>query len=307
MPGDATQGSPSDPSYLSTEADKKQREWYRFIMRLLREPGAFTGIIMLALLVTGAVLAPYLTPYEYDQQITGAVLQPPFWSPGGSTEHLLGTDSLGRDLLTRVLYGARVSLIVGVMAVVIQGVVGSVLGLVAGYFGGPIDSLIMRLLDIQFSIPFLVLAMGILMVLGSGFTKVIIVLGLTGWIMYARIVRGQVLSLRETEFILAARCLGTRHSRIIGRHILPNVLGSIVVVATLQVPRMILAEASLSFLGLGVQPPTPAWGSMVAAGRDYLFGYWWVATIPGIAISLTVLAINQVGDTLRDLLDPTLR
>jgi peptide/nickel transport system permease protein len=226
--------------------------------------------------------------------------------PEGTTEYLLGSDPLGRDILSRIVYGSRISLIVGVAAVAIQGSIGVLLGLVAGYYGGLADRLIMRLADLQLSIPFLVLALALIAALGSGLKNVIIVLGLTGWMGYGRVVRAEVLALKHQEFVDAARAIGMRSQRIVFRHILPNTMDSAVVMATLQAAKMMTSEAVLSFLGLGVQPPTPSWGGMVADGRSYVASHWWIALFPGLAIFVTVLSLNLVGDWLRDSFDPTL-
>jgi peptide/nickel transport system permease protein len=263
--------------------------------------GVLVGSIALA-----AVLAPWLAPYDPSAQAIVRRLRPPIWA-AGTLEHVLGTDSLGRDVLSRLLFGARVSLLVGLSAVAVQGAVGTVLGLTAGYFKGRVDLLIMRLADLQLSIPPLVLAIGVIAVLGSSLTNIILILGLTGWPYYGRLVRSEVLSIRERDFVLAARAVGASDSTILWRHVFPNVTTSLTVAATFAVPLMIIAEASLSFLGLGVPPSVPTWGSMVADGRDFLGTAWWIATLPGIAILLTVLGINLFGDGLRDALDPRTR
>ncbi len=225
---------------------------------------------------------------------------------GGTREHLLGTDHLGRDVLSRLIYGARVALIVGVTTVAVSGLVGLGIGLVAGYFGGWADTAFMRLLDIQLSMPFMLLALTIIGILGPSLRNIVIVLALTGWVVYARIVRAEILSLRTREFVVACRSLGGSNARIIVQHLLPNVRSSVLVVSTIEVARMMLLESALSFLGLGVRPPTPSWGAMLADGRIYLASAWWLPTLPGLAISVTVLAVNTVGDGLRDYLDPEL-
>jgi len=270
------------------------------------------AVIIIAFAVIAAVfvcalLAPVLAPHDPVEQDLAIRLTPPMWSLGGSSRHPLGTDALGRDLLSRIIYGARVSLIVGFAAVAVQGTVGSVLGLCSGYYGGRLDALLMRLADIQLAIPFLALAIAVMSVLGAGLRNVIIVLGVSGWVIYGRVVRGEVLSVREREYVEATRALGSGSARIMFRHILPNVSSSLLVISTLEIARMIIAEASLSYLGLGVHPPTPTWGGMVADGRNWIMTSWWISTLPGAAIFVTVLSVNIMGDFLRDLLDPTLR
>jgi peptide/nickel transport system permease protein len=252
-----------------------------------------------------AVFAPLLAPYDPNHQNISRRFAPPMSAPGGDLL-LLGADALGRDILSRIIFGAQISLIVGIGAVLVQGGLGVLLGLLAGYYRR-LDNLIMRVADVQLGIPFFVLALAVIAVLGPGLTNIIIVLGLTGWVIYARVVRGEVLSVRRRDYVDAARIVGVPDWRIIARHILPNVSSSIIVIATLEVARMIIAEASLSFLGLGVQPPTPTWGGMVADGRNYISVSWWVSTFPGLAILVTALGINLLGDWLRDTLDPGLR
>jgi peptide/nickel transport system permease protein len=267
--------------------------------------------LVLAAVVTGAIVAAALftstlAPRDpLDQDIVER-LTPPVLFPGGSTEHWLGTDHLGRDVLSRLIHGARIAVIVGVTTVVISGLLGLGIGLVAGYFGGLADTGLMRLLDIQLSMPFMLLALSIIGILGPSLRNIVIVLAITGWVIYARVVRAEILSLRTRDFVAACRSLGGSDLRIILRHLLPNVISSVIVIATLEVGRMMLLESALSFLGLGVRPPTPSWGSMLADGRVYLASAWWLATFPGLAISVTVLSINVVGDWLRDYLDPEL-
>ncbi len=226
------------------------------------------------------------------------------WVSGGTIDYPLGTDTLGRDVLSRLLYGARISLIVGLSAVCISGVLGVSLGLLAGYYGGRLDDVLMRLGDIQLAFPILVLAIAVLAVLGASLGNVILVLGISGWVTYARIVRGETLSLKQREFVEAARAIGSPDGSIIWYHILPNILPPVTVVATFSVARVIIAEASLSFLGLGIPPPTPSWGAMLDEGRNYITTAWWLALFPGLAILFLVLGINLVGDWVRDVLDP---
>src|SRR5262249_15046572 len=230
--------------------------------------------------------------------------RPPMWSAGGSAGHPLGTDTLGRDVLSRLLYGARVSLVIGLAAVIVSGAVGVALGILAGYYGGWLDDLLMRGGDAELAFPVLLLGVALLSVLGAGLLNLVLVLALSGWITYARIVRGETLSLREREFVDAARGLGAGDLHVMRRHVLPNVWAPLAVVATFSVARTIIAEASLSFLGLGFPAPAPSWGAMLDEGRNYITTGWWLALFPGLAILLVVLGINLAGDWLRDVLDP---
>ena len=225
----------------------------------------------------------------------------------GTAEHLLGTDQVGRDLLARMIYGGRVSLVVGVAAVIISATIGVLLGLSAGYFGGNTDWTIMTLINVMLTFPFVLLALAVIAVLGPNLVNMIIVLGVAGWPIYARVVRAETLAIREREFVLAGRALGMGHVRLVFRQIVPNLVSTIVVIATLQVAQVIILESFLSFLGLGVQPPTPAWGNMLGEGRVYMLNSWWIATFPGLAIFVTTLVINLMGNALRDWLDPHLK
>jgi peptide/nickel transport system permease protein len=273
-------------------------------MRAPRDGVALLGLVVIAASVLLAAIAPALAPADPVKLDLLERLTPPAWMDGGSWHHPLGTDTLGRDVVSRLLYGARVSLVVGFSAVVLAGALGVALGLVAGYYGGRVDALLMRLGDVQLAFPALVLAIAVLAVVGSGLANVVLVLSVTGWVTYARIARGETLSLRHREFVEGARALGARDVAILWRHVLPNVLPSISVVATFSVARTIIAEASLSFLGLGIPPPVPSWGAMLDEGRNYLTTGWWLALFPGLAILAVVLGINVVGDWLRDTLDP---
>ena len=263
---------------------------------------ALAGALVILAAVVVAVAAPALAPGDPIKNSLLDRLTPPTW--GG--EHPLGTDTLGRDVASRLLHGARVSLLVGFSAVLLAGVSGVVLGLVSGWYRGWLDDVLMRLGDVQLAFPVLVLAVAVLAVLGASVLNLILVLGVTGWITYARIVRGEVLTLRERDFVAAARALGADDAWILRRHLLPNVLPPITVVATFSVARTIVAEASLSFLGLGIPAPAPSWGAMLDEGRNYITTGWWLALFPGLAILLLVLGINLVGDWLRDVLDPRL-
>ncbi|MGQ0562005.1 MAG: oligopeptide ABC transporter permease [Gemmatimonadota bacterium] len=264
---------------------------------------ALSGLIILVLMYLVALLAPLIAPYDPIAQRD--IVATSFLAP--SAQHWLGTDRFGRDVLSRILYGARISLSIGFIATLISITLGTMLGAVAGFFGGKIDALLMRFTDMVLSFPRLVLLIMIVALFSPSIAVIIAVLGLTQWPNTTRIVRGDVLSLREREFVQAAHALGMGKARIIFRHLIPNVLAPVIVTATLGIGNTIVLEASLSFLGLGVQPPAPSWGNMVADGRDSLLGAWWVATFPGLTIVLAVLAFNLVGDGLRDALDPRLR
>jgi peptide/nickel transport system permease protein len=263
--------------------------------------------VILAIVVIAALVGPALAPHGPAEGFITEALQPPVWQRGGTTNHLLGTDVLGRDIFSRLLYGARVSLEVGIIAVGLAGTVGVTLGLLAGYFGGWPDVLIMRWLDIQMSVPAILLALLLTAVFSPGLTTVIAVVIVVYWTGYARLVRGETLAVKQRDYVQLARVAGLSHRTIILRHILPNVFNSVIVVATLQLGSVIIFEASLSFLGLGVQSPQVAWGSMLAEGRQYVRTAWWISVIPGLAIMLVVLSINLLGDWLRDRLDPKLR
>jgi len=265
---------------------------------------ALTGSAILLLIVLAVVFAPRLAPYGPLEQHIVDRLRPPVFA-GGSSQYLLGTDPVGRDVLSRIIFGSRVSVAVGLSAVLIGGSLGLTLGMLSGYYGAAADMIIMRIADLQLAIPFLVLAIAVITVLKPGLLSIVLVLGLSSWVTYARVARAQVLTVRKRDFVEAARALGGSESRVLLRHLLPNVIAPVIVVATLEIGRMILAEAALSYLGLGIQPPAPTWGGITADGRDYLGTAWWISTLPGVAILLTVVAINFVGDWLRDVLDPT--
>ena len=268
---------------------------------------AVSGAAFVALLIVAALAAPLIAPADPIRQSLRGRLSAPTLEGADGRAHLLGTDHLGRDVFSRVIYGARVSLLVGFAAVIVGGLVGATLGLVAGFRGGWTDSMIMTLADAQLAFPFILLAIGIIAVLGPSFPTLIVVIGLSGWVTYARVLRSQVLVLRSREFVDAIHALGGSVVRVIARHVLPNVLSSLVVIATLELARAIVLEATLSFLGLGVQPPTPSWGGMVHEGREYLDSAWWISTAPGLVLMLTSIVVSRTGDWLRDLLDPTLR
>ena len=268
---------------------------------------AVFGIAVLLLMGGAALAAPQIAPWDPGRQMLVKRLRPPMWQERGLREHPLGTDHLGRDILSRILYGGRISLGVGLSAVTLSGLIGVTLGLLAGFHGGRTDAFIMRVVDVFLAIPYILLAMGVVFALGPSLLNVILVMAVTRWVQFARIVRADVLSIREREFVSGARARGNRSMRLLLRHVLPNALTPIIVVATLELAFMIIYESALSFLGLGVQPPTPTWGWMLADGRNYVATAWWLATFPGLAIMLTVLAVNLLGDWLRDTLDPRLK
>jgi peptide/nickel transport system permease protein len=269
----------------------------------LRRHGlGLVGLLLASLALAAALAAPLLAPHDPVKSDFAASLKPP-----GTPGHPLGTDQLGRDLYSRVLYGARIALFIGLCTVVLTALVGGLLGLVAGFFGGWPGAALMRVADVQLSFPFVLLALTINAIVGLGLRNIIISLSAAGWVVYARVVRGEVLSVKQRDYVQAAAALGTRRGRILFRHVLPNVAPSIIVVASLQFSQFIVAEAAISFLGFGVQPPTPAWGSMLSESRDFLYVAWWLAACPGAALALTALGVNLLGDWLRDVLDPKLR
>lgn len=265
------------------------------------------GVGFVALLAVVAVAAPLLAPEDPIRQSLRGRLSPPTWEGTDRRAHLLGTDHLGRDVLSRVIYGSRVSLVIGFSSVLVGGILGSAAGLMAGFSRRRMDAIIMTLADAQLAFPFILLAIGIIAVLGPSFPTLVVVIGLSGWVSYARILRAQVLVVRSREFVEAIHALGGSFVRVVLRHVLPNVLSSIVVIATLELARAIVLEATLSFLGLGIQPPTPSWGGMVQEGREYLDSAWWISTFPGVVLMVTSIVVSRTGDWLRDVLDPTLR
>ena len=277
-------------------------------LRLVRKsPLACAGAMIVGLVIVAALGAPLLaTTDPIDQDLTVA-LKPPLWHADGSAQHPLGTDHLGRDVYSRLVYGARISLAISVLAALLGAAVGVAAGLVAGYAGGRADLVLMRIVDLNLAFPLILLALAVVALLGANLKNLVLVMAITTWMIYARVVRGMTLALRDRELIQAIRALGAGDARIVVRHILPNVLPAVMVIWTLEVARVILMESALSFLGLGVPPPTPTWGRMLAEGRDYLTAAGWISVFPGLAIMVTVLGINFLGDGLRDLLDPRLR
>jgi peptide/nickel transport system permease protein len=274
--------------------------------RLLRHPMAVVGGLILGAVILASVAAPLLAPADPVKPSFSKRLQPPRGF-GGAAPYLLGTDSLGRDILARLLHGGRVSLTLAASAVVLAAGVGVALGLAAGVLGGRLDDVVMRVADVQLAFPVIMLAIAIVAVVGTSSGALVSVLALSGWVLYARTVRASVLTIRQLDYVEAARTLGASDLRVVALHILPNTLAPILVIGSSQFATMVLLESGLSFLGLGVQPPQPSWGAMLAEGRDYLSNAWWLATVPGMAISLVVLGANLLGDGLRDLLDPRLR
>lgn len=284
-----------------------RRNLTEFLVELRRHPLAFIGGIVILMYLLAAILAPQITIHDPTRGNLRLRLDPPAWSAEGNSAYLLGTDAQGRDLLTRIVYGARVSLAVGLVSVIISATVGTLLGAITGYYRGRLDDLVSRFADLLLAFPYLIFAIGVMAFLGSGFTNLILALTFKGWVEFFRLVRGEMMSEKTHEYVEAARVAGLGHAAIMAREILPNIIQSVFVLGTLRTGYMIIMEASLSFLGLGIPPHIPAWGSMVAAGRDYLLVAWWVSTFPGIAILVLVLSINVFGEGLRDILDPRLK
>jgi peptide/nickel transport system permease protein len=264
------------------------------------------GMVLVGLAVLAATVGTFLTPFDPVEVAPRDALMPPFPLEGSDPAHPLGTDNLGRDMLSRLIEGSKISLTVGVLAVALSGTIGLTVGVIAGYAGGWIDSVLMRIVDALISIPSILLIMVVMGVLDPGVTTLIVVLGLTSWVIFARQIRSEVLEIRQRQFVKAAVTFGTPAHKVIWRHIVPNVMPTFIVLATLTVATVIVTESSLSFLGLGVQPPTVSWGIMLTSGRDYLTSAWWLTTLPGLAITFTVLGILYLGDWLRDVLDPRL-
>jgi peptide/nickel transport system permease protein len=295
-------------SSLSKEAIPSTSLWSRFrSIRWRKSPLALVGGTLVLVVVTLALLAPLIAPHDPVKQSLSAALRPPFWQSGGDLTYPLGTDQFGRDVLSRMLYGARISLLIAVLAALCGAIVGVTLGLISGYYGGWVGALIMRLVDLNLAFPLILLALAIVAILGPSTRVLILVMTITAWMIYARVVRGVTLSLSTQEFVQSARISGASGARILVRHLLPNLMAPIIVIWTLEIARIILLESALSFLGLGVPPPTPTWGRMLAEGRGYLTLAGWISIFPGLAIMVTVLGINLLGDGIRDLLDPRMR
>jgi ABC-type dipeptide/oligopeptide/nickel transport system permease subunit len=299
-----TRETPIETAEIASPPPRAHRASLR---RLWRFKWGLAAAGILLVIIASAVCAPWIVANDPLSVDIRHRLAPPAWMDGGTPAHVLGTDQIGRDLLSRVIHGGRVSLIIGVTAVLISSTIGVLLGLVAGYAGARVDWIIMTLVNVMLTFPFVLLALAVIAVLGPSVVNMILVLGVADWPLYARVIRAETLAIREREFILAGRALGMSHLRIMFRQMLPNLVSVIVVIATLQIARVIILESFLSFLGLGVQPPIPAWGNMLGEGRVYMLNSWWIAAFPGLAIFVTTLAINLMGNALRDWLDPYMK
>jgi peptide/nickel transport system permease protein len=285
-----------------------ERSGYKYFLRRLSQARiGIMGLGMVAFMLALAFFAPFISPKDPLEQDLQARLRPPFWDEKNDPQYKLGTDPVGRDMLSRLIYGSRISLSVGFLTMGFSAIVGFTLGILAGYYRGIIDSLISNSVNIMMSFPYILLAISVMAAIGPGYGNLIMVLGLTGWPVYTRLVRAEVIELKTRDFVTAARALGGRDSGVILKHLLPNLASSIIVLATFELARMIIRESFLSFLGLGIPPPMASWGGMLAEGRSYMLGLWWLAAIPGSAIFFTTLGINVMGDGLRDWLDPHTR
>lgn len=307
----------STPESTVSRAEDALQERTRFQARLERIASAYRemkrsrsaviGGVLLMLVILACALAPEMWNLDPNGTDLLGRFAPPVWQEGGTWAHPLGADNLGRDVLARILAGGRISLTVAFATVIVAVAVGMTLGVVSGYFGGWVDSIIMRVGDLFLAYPFMLLTISVIAILGPSLVNLVIVLALSDWVTYARTVRGSVLSVKNREYVTAARAIGTRHSVIILRHIIPNVLSPILVLGTVRAANYIIWESGLSFLGMGVPPPTSTWGMMLAEGRNYILDAWWLATLPGLAIMVTILSVNLMGDGLRDALDPRLK
>jgi peptide/nickel transport system permease protein len=292
------------PEAPGTRTFGRVRVFGNVIKELWGDKAGTLGAILVLIIVIAAILAPVIVPHDPTSQSLHDRLTPPFWYPDGSATHILGTDDLGRDVLSRIIYGARTSIIIATIVVLLAGAFGVSMGLYAGYKGGRTDTIIMRIVDTQLAFPGLLLALIIITTLGASFALLVIILAIDGWMVYARMTRGIVLSAREKPYVEAAELVGCGHKRIIFRHILPNLLSPLITLAILEFARVVIAEAALSFIGIGIQPPQISWGLDVTNGRNYIFNAWWLVTFPGIAIAVTVLGLNLVASWLRIFSDP---
>ena len=290
------------PVLRGETAAKKKSRIVQFVRLLMKSPTGMIGFLIILGFVFFGVAGAWVSPYDPTHAEFSKKLLPPM-----TDGHILGTDQLGRDMLSRIIHGTQISLIIGVTTVFFAGTIGTIIGIITGYFRGWIDTVLMRVVDVQLSFPFILLVLIINAVIGAGLRNIIISLVIAGWVVYARIVRSEVLALREKEFILSCEATGVPRWEIILKHILPNLLTPIIILSSLQVATFIIAEASISFLGFGVQPPQPAWGNMLSEGKNYIFSSWWLITFPGLAIVLVSLGVNFFGDWLRDVLDPQLK
>lgn len=281
-------------------------EFKRFWKLYRKNRAAVIGLILTIFFLVMGIFAPFIAPQDPNTGKLTERLSPPFWMEGGSRRHLFGTDSLGRDILSRVIYGSRISILIGVVVVSVATITGVMIGLVSGYFGGKVDAIIQRIVDTLLAFPYLIFALAIMSVLGPGLKNIILALVYKEWVTPCRVIRGDTLVAKEENYVEAARAMGASNWHILIRSLLPNVMASVIVVASLRIGWVVLMEASLSFLGLGVQPPTATWGGMVAGGRDYIFQAWWITAFPGIAIFLLVMGVNLMGEGLRDAFDPKL-
>jgi peptide/nickel transport system permease protein len=292
---------------LARAAPESSSDLQQALRKLLRRPPALFGLFCVVVVIMWAIVPGLFAPLGPLDQSLDRYLKPPGYVDAEGRTYWLGTDQQGRDILSRVIWGSRISLFVGIATVIVSGLVGVTLGLMAGYFGGKLDAVISRIVDTALAIPFILLAMALIAILGPSLQNIILAIALRTWIIYARVVRGEVLALKEREFIVGARAAGCTTLRILAVYLLPNVFSSTIVVGTLYLGRMIIIEASLSFLGVGVPPPTPTWGGMLSDGRAFLETAWWIAFFPGVVLMLTVLGVNLLGDWLRDVLDPQMK
>ena len=276
----------------------------KYLDLILSNKNAVFGLPLLLVILCAGIFGPLVTPSDpFEMNLSNQVL-PPFWLEGGSYSFPLGTDQFGRDLFSRIIYGCRASLAVGIIAVLISAVIGVMIGLMSGFFRGIIDEILMTIIDVQMAFPFFLLALVISFLLGPSIQNTIVALGIAGWVTFARVTRGEVMTVKEREYVLAANSVGCSTFRILTKHILPQLLTPIIILSTLQIGRVIIVESGLSFLGMGIQPPIPTWGNMMSEGREYMLNAWWYSTFPGLAVTLAVLAFNITGDWLRDLFDP---